>query len=115
MGIRHKVKIASYLGEERLVDGSKIRTYDKAKDYYMSLNSTSGYVEFRMFGDITKRVVRGVIDIRFAKHIKELDVAYLYDADNSDEVIHGEKANYQVIAVMPQNVKAIVYFEKIQK
>lgn len=115
MGIRHKVKIAPYLGEERLVDGSKIRVYDEANEYYMSLNSVSGYIEFRMFGDIAKRVVRGIVDIRYAKNIKELDVAYLFDADNVDEVIHGEKANYQVIAVMPQNVKAIVYFEKIHK
>lgn len=115
MGIRHEVKISSFLKEERTFDGSKIRTYDKPKEYTMSLNAISGYSELQMFGDVANRIVKGVIDIKLSKRIKELDVAYLYGATNENEKAHGENANYEVKKVLPQNIKAIVYFEKINK
>ena len=115
MGIRHKVKIAPYLKEEPFLDGSKIRVYSRAKEYEMSLNTISGYTELQLFGDVANRVVKGVVDIRKAKDIRERDVAYLDGATDEHELVFGEHANYEVIKVLPQNIKTIVYFEKINK
>lgn len=115
MGIRHNVKVCSYLGEERKPDRSKVRIYDAPKEYPMSLNTLSGFTELQLFGDTASRTVKGVIDIRLGKGIKERDVAYLFGATSEGENAHGEKANYEVRQVLPQNVKTVVYFEKMNK
>ena len=115
MGFKHKIKVCSYLGEEKLIDGSKIRIYDKPKAYSMSLNTVSGYTELQLFGDVANRMVKAMVDINLAKIIKERDVAYLFEATNDNEEVYGENANYEVVKILPQNIKAVIYFEKINK
>ena len=115
MGIIKKrdIHIANYLTENDDDSGNTIKVYDEPFGLKCTLNSLSGDTEFQMFGDRIQNMVKTILDYNWMKKIHEKDAAYLYGATPKGEVIHGENANYRVVSVRPQNLKIIVYFEKL--
>ena len=50
---------------------------------------------------------------KYKNAFQEYDLAYLDGAKPDGEQVNGEKANYRIYAVRPQNVALLIYFEKI--
>ena len=50
---------------------------------------------------------------KFKNILHQHDLAYLDGASPEGETVNGEKANYKIYAVRPQNVALLIYFEKI--
>ena len=108
-----KIWIAPFVKKEKDIDGNIISIYDKPYCIYATINTLSGSAEIDVFGDRIKRMCKTMVPYRMINKIKENDVAYLFDTSPEGEEIYGENANYRVDAVLPQNIKAKVYFEKM--
>lgn len=107
------IYIASYLKESSDNEGNPIKIYDKPFSLETSLNSLNGSSEVAMYGDRIKKMCKTFLDYdEWLGKIKENDLVYLYEATPEKEVVNGENANYRVDAVLPQNEKILVYFEK---
>jgi len=107
------VYIANFIEETEDDSGNTIRVYGQPFSIKCTLNTLSGDTEYQMFGDRIQNMVKTILDYDWMKKIHEKDVAYLYDIDPNEEVVHGEKANYRVVSTRPQNLKTIIYFEKL--
>lgn len=80
---------------------------------YLSGNDLQAYMS--VYGETKNKLVRAFIDICNKGKIKEFDLAYLFDAEPSNETISGQKANYIVKTVAEQNTKIMIIFEEIIK
>jgi hypothetical protein len=113
MIIKRKVWIAPYLFPDVDVNDNPIDVYDKPFEIECSLNSLSGSTDIAAFGERIKHMAKTILDYKYIEDIHEQDKAYLYGRTPSSEENNGDNANYQVVAIMPQNRKIQVYFEKL--
>jgi hypothetical protein len=95
--------------------GNEIPTYEKPKQYTFNIQPVSGTSEAKEFGEIASQMRVAVITERdkYINEFNEFDLAYLDGTTPNDEKVNGEKANYRVYSVMPQNVVLKVYFLKL--
>lgn len=82
---------------------------------YQPLTGKSLEAYIRTYGETKNNVVCAFIDMEDDGKFKELDIAYLYDANPSGEAVHGDNANYLVRTYRKQNTKIMVVFEEIIK
>ena len=94
--------------------GNEITTYDKPKQYTFNIQPISAESEAREFGELASSMLVAVILERdkFLGELNEFDKAYIYTSPYGESV-NGEKANYRIYAIRPQNVVLKVYFLKI--
>lgn len=112
--IEKEIYIAPFLEEKEDDDDNTIRTYGIPFKLSACINSLNGSNEMTVYGDRVFRMVKATPDIEWFSKIKEGDLAYLYGSTPEGETANGDKANYKVVAVLPQNLKMTVYFEKLQ-
>lgn len=112
--IEKEIYIAPFLEETEDEDDNTIRIYGTPFKMSVCINSLNGSNEITIYGDRVSRMVKATPDIEWFSKIKEGDLAYLYGPTPVEEKVNGEYANYKVVAVLPQNLKMTVYFEKLQ-
>lgn len=96
--------------------GNELSVYDtpiKYKFNYQPVTSQLQLATLQADGINTNGLIRAMLDISYLDKIKVYDLAYLYDAIPENEKYNGEKANYRVVKFIPQNVKILVYFERL--
>lgn len=111
--MKKKIWIASFVKNERDEEGNLISVFKTPFYLHGSLNSLSGETEMQVYGEKINRMCKTVLPYRYINDIKEKDVAYLYGVTPDEEILPGDNANYRVTTVRPQNIKVIVYFEKL--
>ena len=111
---RHDIPIAPFIDIETDEFGYETTNYGEIFVVDgVTLNSLSGYTEMQMFGTKIARMCKTLVDYeQWLGKINEKDVAYLYGASPEGEKNIGDNANYTVTAVLPQNKKIAIYFEK---
>ncbi|MGX8835320.1 hypothetical protein ACWG0P_14055 [Amedibacillus sp. YH-ame6] len=114
MSIIKEAWIAPFLKKDTDDDDNIIFTYDKPYCFGANLNTLSGSAEMQMYGERFKNIVKCMLNMDdwFGK-IHEEDRAYLYGRTPSGESVNGDQANYRVDRILCQNIKMIVYFERL--
>lgn len=109
---KHNIIIASY--QDSMDDyGNPIYIINHTLKN-VTLNSLSGNTDMQMFGDKITRMCKTLVDYdEWLGLLNEKDLAYLYGANPMNEVSVGDDANYMITAVLPQNKKIAVYFERL--
>lgn len=109
---KRKIYISSWIREEFDEDDNPIQIYDEPYSIECTLNSMNGSYDIAVYGERVKKMCKTILDYEMISKIKEKDAVYLYGANPNKEKVHGEHANYFVVAVLPQNKKIQVHFEK---
>lgn len=105
--------ICSFIREDTDIDDNPIQVFDKPKCMICTINSLSAEYDIAMYGDKIHNMQKAMLDYdKWINKIKVKDVVYLFGASPKGETVHGENANYRVCAVLPQNLKILVYFER---
>lgn len=111
---KHKIYLASFIREDTDENGDPINIYGAPIQFESTLNSLSGSTDIAVYGDKISRMCKTLLDYDgWIDKIKEKDVVYLYGATPDNEEMNGDNANYKIVAVLPQNLKIQVYFERI--
>lgn len=111
---KRKIYLARWIREDYDDDDNPIQIYEKPIALSCTLNSLSGSYDVAVYGDKIKNMCKTMLDYdEWLNGIKEKDVVYLYGATPDNELVHGDNANYRVCAILPQNLKIMVYFERI--
>lgn len=111
---KQKIYLASFIREDTDENDDPINAYDIPIQFESTLNSLSGSTDIAVYGDKISRMCKTLLDYdEWIDKIKEKDVVYLYGATPDNEEMNGDNANYKVVAVLPQNLKIQVYFERI--
>ena len=114
MSIIKKIWIAPFMKKDTDGDNNIIYKYDKPYCFETNLNTLSGSVEMQVYGERFKNIVKCMLNMEeWFDKIHEEDRAYLYGRNPNAENVNGDCANYRVDRVLPQNVKMIVYFERL--
>lgn len=113
------VKSTCYIGSklESIFDdnGNEIKVYDKPKEYSFNIQPVTLSSDVQSFGENANKMKVAVITNRkkYDNKFKEFDCAYLDGATPEGETVNGQKANYRIYSVQPQNVVIRVFFIKI--
>lgn len=123
-GIRNE-KVLDYKSEcyiaERLENttdewGNVFPNYGEPKKYCFNIQPVSNTSNATVFGELIPRMKVAVIPkIEYTNKFKEFDLAYLDGISPVDESFYGERANYRIYSIQPQNAIIKVYFLKIIK
>lgn len=114
MIVERSIYISKFLDQGEDEYGNPIVKYDVPYSLNCVLNSLSGSYDIVAFGDRIKNMAKTFLDYdEWIGKINEGDKAYLYGALPDGEVVNGENANYQIVAVLPQNLKIQIYFERL--
>lgn len=94
--------------------GNEITNYDIPQKYLFNIQPVTLSSDIQTFGENSNKMKVAVITNRakYDNKFKEFDCAYLDGATPDGEVVNGEKANYRVYSVQPQNVAIRVFFLK---
>lgn len=104
--------VCSYVG----LDSRGNPIYSEPKEFKAVIAPVSGNHDILALGDRTFKMFRCLLPYESFMDIKEKDKVYLHEGIKfKDEKPYGMSANYSVYSVRPQNLKTIVYFEKITK
>lgn len=98
--------------------GNQLQTYGEPKKYYFNIQpiSRDNTSNASAFGELIPRLKCAIIPkTEYLGVFNEFDVAYLDGVEPIDESFYGEKANYRIYSVQPQNTIIKVYFLKIVK
>lgn len=99
--------------------GNEIVIYDTPTFFgmvnYQPLTGNDLDAYIKTYGETNRSIIRLLIDYIYDGTIKQFDVAYLYGAKPTGELVNGENANYTVKTVKMQNTKIMVLFEEIIK
>lgn len=96
--------------------GNQITNYDKPVQYCFNIQPVTNTSETVAFGDLIPRMKVAVVPKSVYKGVfNEFDLAYLDDVTPENEIFDGEKANYRIYSVQPQNAIIKIYFLKIVK
>jgi len=95
-------------------NGNEIKVYDKPKRYSFNIQPVNMSSDIQAFGENASKMKVAVITNRkkYEGKFKEFDCAYLDGATPENETVHGQKANYRIYSVQPQNVVIRVFFMK---
>ena len=96
--------------------GNQIETYSKPKAYMFNIQPITAESELQAFGELAPKMKRAIISKQmYLNKFKEFDKVYLDGATPDGENELGEKANYRIYSIRPQNVAIMVYFLKLVK
>lgn len=96
--------------------GNEIQNYEVPKKYvlnYQPVTNDADEAILKPYGISLEGTVKALMDIKFDGELGRHDLAYLYDATPENEEYDGQNANYRVITAIPQNMKILVYFERL--
>lgn len=106
--------LARWIKEEYDDEDNPIQVYEKPISLSCTINSLSGSYDIAAYGEKINKMCKTLLDYdTWIGKINEKDVVYLYGANPDKEECYGDNANYRVVAVLPQNLKIMVYFERI--
>lgn len=96
--------------------GNQLKVYDEPKQYNFNIQPVTNSSETVAFGELIPRMKVAVVPKKLYQGLfKEFDVAYLDDISPIDESFCGEKANYRIYSIQPQNAVLKIYFLKLVK
>lgn len=98
--------------------GNETTKYEKPKKYFLNYQPVTNNADeavLKQYGITLEGTVRALLDIKYEGEFRKYDLAYLYGANPEGEEYDGQNANYRVITSVPQNVKILVYFERLTK
>ncbi len=98
--------------------GNEIQKYEEPKKYiinYQPVTNDADEAILKPYGVTLEGTVKALVDIKHEGELNKYDLAYLYGATPNNEEYEGQKANYRVITAIPQNMKILVYFERLTK
>lgn len=96
--------------------GNVVPVYDTPKKYYFNIQPVTNTSNASAFGELIYRLKVAVIPkSEYMGVFNEYDLAYIDGCEPLDENFDGEKANYRIYAVQPQNAIIKVYFLKLVK
>lgn len=96
--------------------GNMFTEYDTPQKYYMNIQPVTNTSNATVFGELTHRVKCSIVPKEiYEDKFKEFDLAYLDGATPTNESYNGEKANYRIYSIQPQNAILKIYFIKIVK
>lgn len=112
---KHNISVLPFIDIETDDYGYEKRKYGSVLTLTgVTLNSLSGDTDMQMFGTKVTRMCKTLVDYDlYLNKINEKDLVYLYGASPDGETSLGNNANYIVTAVLPQNKKIAVYFERL--
>ena len=95
-------------------EGNEIATYSAPVPYSINHQPASGDSDIQMYGARILQIQKAFVDKdKFNNIFSEFDNAYLDGTNPTGELINGSNANYRVQAVLIQNKKILVYFERL--
>lgn len=111
-----------YIATKNSVDiddyGNEIVTYNEpfylGKVNYQPLTKKDLESYIKAYGETTNNIVSFLLDYRKDGLFDKLDIAYLYGATPTGELINGDNANYIIRAYKPQNTKIMVILEEME-
>lgn len=98
--------------------GNEIQQYDEPVKYrfnYQPVTNDADEAILKPYGVTLEGTVKALVDIKYNGQLNKYDLVYLYGASPENETYNGENANYRVITSVPQNMKILVYFERLTK
>jgi hypothetical protein len=98
--------------------GNETMNYGEPVKYYINYQPVTNDAEeafLKSYGITSSGTVRALVDYKYLDGFHHYDLAYLYGATPSEEEYAGQYANYRVITSVPQNMKVLVYFERLTK
>ena len=98
--------------------GNEIVEYFEPKKFllnYQPVTSDADRANLKPYGVTMEGTVRALMDIKYLGELNRYDLAYLYDSNPNNEEYDGQYANYRVVTAIPQNMKILVYFERLIK
>lgn len=98
--------------------GNEIVRYFEPKRYllnYEPVTTDADKAVLKTYGVTLEGTVKALMDIKYFGELNKYDLAYLYGATPDEEEYAGQYANYRVITAIPQNMKVLVYFERLTK
>lgn len=106
--------------EEVYIDeyGNELERYYEPKKYllnYQPVTNDADEANLKPYGITLEGTVKALMDAKYFGELNRYDLAYLYDATPFEEEYAGQYANYRVITAIPQNMKILVYFERLTK
>ena len=107
-------------GEDVTIDeyGNEIAKYGEPVRYilnYQPVTNDADEAILKPYGVTLEGTVKALMDIKHEGELNKYDLAYLYDAKPNNEEYDGQYANYRVITAIPQNMKILIYFERLTK
>lgn len=96
--------------------GNQLPNYGEPIRYYFNIQPVTNTSNNSAFGELIPRLKCAVIPKNeYLGVFNEFDLAYLDGIEPIDESFNGERANYRIYSVQPQNAIIKVYFLKIVK
>ena len=98
--------------------GNEIQNYEEPVKYrfnYQPVTNDADEAILKPYGVTLEGTVKALVDIKYNGQLNKYDLVYLYGASPENENYAGENANYRVITSVPQNMKILVYFERLTK
>lgn len=98
--------------------GNEIQKYEEPKRYiinYQPVTNDADEAILKPYGVTLEGTVKALVDIKHEGELNKYDLVYLYGATPNNEEYEGQNANYRVITAIPQNMKILVYFERLTK
>ena len=98
--------------------GNEIQNYEEPVKYrfnYQPVTNDADEAILKPYGVTLEGTVKALVDIKYNGQLNKYDLVYLYGATPENENYAGENANYRVITSVPQNMKILVYFERLTK
>ena len=98
--------------------GNEIAKYFEPKKYfinYQPVTNDADKANLKPYGVTMEGTVKALMDAKYFGELNRYDLAYLYDATPDEEMYDGQYANYRVVTAIPQNMKILVYFERLTK
>lgn len=92
---------------------NEIIVYDTPKRYEFNVQPLSSDVDLREFGEKASMVQKAVIPVKYDGLFEVNDVAYLNGATPIGELTNGDNANYKLYPPRTQNMKIVIYFERL--
>lgn len=107
--------IAKKLENEYDEFGNQIETFDEPKKFYFDIQPVTNTSENASFGELIPRMRVAVVSkIKYQGLFNEFDRAYI-DTIPENETFNGDKADYRIYSIQPQNAQMKIYFLKIVK
>ena len=98
--------------------GNETEKYNSPKKYiinYQPVTNDAEKATLKEYGISLEGTVKALVDYKYNGEFNKYDLAYLYDKTPENEKYDGEFANYRVVTAIPQNMKILVYFERLIK
>ena len=98
--------------------GNETQKYGSPKKFifnYQPVTNDADKAFLKPYGITIEGTVKALVNIKYNGELNKYDLAYLYGATPDNEKYDGENANYRIVTAIPQNMKILVYFERLIK